>query len=94
MLIWAIVLCGSALAGLLVAYLLPYRKFSFYLAGAIPWCLLLAALVYTVYLDPNNTDGNDGLWWIIVQLFAGTIAAGTGMIVWHFIHRHVLDSGR
>lgn len=76
MLIWMILTGGSALIGATVA-LFSRHSWSIYLAGAIPWSILLVALVYTVYFVPS--DAPDASMWIIAQLIGGTVAAAFGV---------------
>lgn len=80
MLIWILLLGLSSLAGLLTAIFLK-KKWAVYVAGAVPWFGLLAAILYTEYFMPYQ--GGGASMWPIAQLFGGTIAAATGIIVFN-----------
>lgn len=68
---------GSALVGLLAATMIK-RSWSIYVAGAVPWFALLAALIYTEYFTPYK--GGGASMWLVAQVFGGTIAAVTGVV--------------
>ena len=74
--IWLILIGGSALAGVLTALLLN-KPWAIYLAGAVPWFSLLAALIYTEYFTPYK--GGGASMWPIAQLFGGAVAAAIGV---------------
>ena len=76
MIIWLFLLVLSALAGVVCACFLS-GKFGLFMAGAVPWLGLLAWLLYLEYFVPYR--GGGASMWIIGQIFAGTIAAATGV---------------
>ncbi len=78
MLTWLLLLGLSGLSGLLTALLIE-KPWAIYLAGAVPWFGLLLAILYTVYFTPYA--GGGATMWPIAQLFGGTIAAATGVVV-------------
>jgi hypothetical protein len=75
--VWLILLVPSALVGLLCALFIN-RNWAIILAAVIPWLSLLIYLLYTEYYIPYQ--GGGASMWPIAQLFAGTIAAITGVI--------------
>jgi len=76
---WLSILVPSAIIGLIVGYFSKGR-FGSMLAGAIPWFGLLAFLLYHEYVIlPNQGHPGGASMWPIAQLFAGTIAALSGI---------------
>lgn len=75
--IWMILTGASALVGMLVAVYVK-KSWAIYLAGAVPWCGLLAAILYTEYVMPYR--GGGASMWPIAQLFGGFVAAGAGVL--------------
>ena len=75
--VWLILIGGSTLIGYLIAVLLK-KNWAIYVAGAVPWFALLAALVYTEYFTAY--EGGGASMWLIAQLFGGTVAAVVGVI--------------
>lgn len=73
---WLPLLGLSALAGAVAAVTVNGRK-GLFIAGAVPWCGLLAFLLYTEYFVPYQ--GGGASMWPIAQLFGGTIAAFVGI---------------
>ena len=51
-----ILIGASALVGMLVAVYVK-KSWAIYLAGAAPWCGLLAAILYTEYVMPYRGGG-------------------------------------
>ena len=76
MAIWLILIGGSVLIGFLVA-LIVQTWWAIYLAAALPWFGMLAALLVTVYFLPN--EDADASMWLIAQLTGGTVAALVGI---------------
>lgn len=74
--VWLILIGGSVLFGFLTAKLLK-KNWAIYIAGAVPWSTLLAALIYAEYFTPY--EGGGASMWLIAQLFGGTIAAAVGV---------------
>lgn len=75
--VWLILIGGSVLIGYLTAMLLK-NNWAIYVAGAVPWFALLAALVYTEYFTPY--EGGGASMWLIAQFFGGTVAAVVGIV--------------
>ena len=74
--VWLSILIPSAIVGLICGYFIKHRR-GVVLAGAIPWLGLLVYLLYNEYFVPYQ--GGGASMWPIAQLFAGTIAAVTGI---------------
>lgn len=74
--IWASILIPSIIIGLICGYFLK-NNVGVISAGAIPWFGLLIALLYNEYFVPYQ--GGGASMWPIAQLFAGSIAAATGI---------------
>ena len=74
--IWLILIGASALVGVITALLLN-KPWAIYVAGAVPWFSLLAALIYTEYFTPYK--GGGASMWPIAQLFGGAVAAAIGV---------------
>lgn len=90
--IWLILIGGSTLAGYLTAIVLR-KSWAIYIAGALPWLALLAALVYTEYF--TSYKGGGASMWLIAQLFGGTIAAAVGVFSYkltRYIQRSKTDT--
>ncbi len=83
MYVWLILIRGSALIGFFTAILLN-KSWAIYVAGAIPWLLLLVAIVYTAYFTPYQ--GGGASMWPVAQLFGGTIAAAIGVVGYKLTH--------
>ena len=77
MLVWIVLIVGSAFIGFLTAILVK-NNMAVYLAGAIPWFVLLVAILFTEYFLPYQ--GGGASMWPIAQLVGGTIAAVVGVI--------------
>ena len=77
MYVWLILIGGSTLIGFLTAALLK-KNWAIYIAGAVPWFALLAALLYTEYFI--TYEGGGASMWLIAQLFGGTVAAVVGVV--------------
>ena len=75
--IWLILIGASALVGALTAVYVK-KSWAIYLAGALPWFGLLAAILYTEYVMPYQ--GGGASMWPIAQLFGGFVAAGVGVL--------------
>ena len=88
--VWIILIVGSAFIGFLTAVFLK-KNWAIYAAGAIPWFLLLIAILYTEYLVPYQGDGAS--MWPIAQLIGGTIAAVIGVVSF-MITRNYLGQNR
>ena len=73
---WLILISVSAFTGFLTAILVN-KTWAIYMAGAIPWFGLLAAILYTEYTTPYQ--GGGASMWPIAQLFGGAIAAAIGV---------------
>lgn len=76
MIVWIFLLLLSALAGFLCACF-HSGKFGLFLAGAVPWFGLLAWQLYLEYFAPYQ--GGGASMWLVAQIFAGTMAAATGI---------------
>ncbi len=87
MTVWAALLGGSALVGIFVALMIR-KSWAIYVAGALPWTILLGAILYTEYVLPN--DSNDASMWPIAQAVGGTIAAVVGVYA-YTLARKVLE---
>ena len=74
--IWLILIGASALVGVITALLLN-KPWAIYVAGAVPWFSLLAALIYTEYFTPYK--GGGASMWPIAQLFGGAVTAAIGV---------------
>ena len=55
MLVWIVLIVGSAFIGFLTAVLVK-NNMAIYLAGAIPWFVLLVAILYTEYFFPTRAE--------------------------------------
>ncbi|ADJ29480.1 hypothetical protein [Nitrosococcus watsonii] len=75
--VWLILIGGSTLTGFLTATLLK-KNWAIYVAGAVPWFALLAALLYTEYFTAY--EGGGASMWLIAQLFGGTVGAVVGVV--------------
>ncbi len=75
---WLAVLIPSALVGAVCAWKLHGKKALIY-SAAIPWLGFLIWLLYNEYFVPYS--GGGASMWPVAQLFAGTAAAFTGLIV-------------
>ena len=80
--VWSLLIGGSALIGTITAILCK-KSWAIYVAGAIPWFGLLAAILYTEYFTPYQ--GGGASMWPIAQLFGGTIAAVVGVIAYKVV---------
>jgi len=78
LIVWCAILIPSAIVGLACGYL-SKGKWGLIFAAVIPWLGLLAALLYSEYFRPYR--GGGASMWPIAQLFGGSIAAATGIIV-------------
>ena len=81
MIVWILLICGSALIGLLAAIYIK-KSWAVYFAGAVPWFVLLAAILYTEYMMPY--EGGGASMWPIAQLVGGTVAAVVGVVAFRF----------
>lgn len=77
--LWLAILVLSALAGALCAFVLR-GKIGLVSAAAVPWFGLLFWQLYMEYVAPYQ--GGGASMWLVAQLFAGTIAAITGLVVY------------
>ncbi len=75
--VWIILIVGSAFIGFLTAIFLK-KSWAVYAAGAIPWFILLTAILFTEYLVPYQ--GGGASMWPIAQLIGGTVAAVIGVV--------------
>lgn len=75
--VWIILIVGSAFIGFLTATFLK-KSWAVYAAGAIPWFVLLFAILFTEYLVPYQ--GGGASMWPIAQLIGGTVAAVIGVV--------------
>ena len=75
MYVWIGLIGGSTLIGVLSAILIK-KSWSMYVAGAVPWFILLAALIYTEYFSDWEKGGLGN--WLLAQFLGGTIAAAIG----------------
>ncbi len=89
MIVWLSILIPSAIIGCMCCYFCKNR-FGVMLAGGIPWFGLLAVLLYHEYFVPYQ--GGGASMWPIAQLFAGTIAAGTGIGA-YFLCKNIGNKG-
>lgn len=76
---WLIILIPSAITGIICSLLIKHR-IGIIFAGGIPWTGLLCYLLYNEYFVPYQ--GGGASMWPIAQMFAGTIAAATGVITY------------
>ena len=81
MIVWLILIGGSAFVGLLTAIYIK-QSWAIYFAGAVPWFCLLAAILYTEYMMPY--EGGGASMWPIAQLVGGTVAAVVGIAAFRF----------
>jgi hypothetical protein len=77
----------SAIVGLLCAWLLSGHSGIFF-SGAVPWFGMLAWLLHNAYFV--SYQGGGASMWPIAQLFAGTVAAASG-IGSYFLFKFVTD---
>lgn len=77
MYVWIVLIGGSTLIGFLSAMLIK-KSWSIYVAGAVPWLILLTALIYTEYFSDWEKGGLGA--WVLAQFLGGTIAAAIGVI--------------
>jgi len=84
--IWLSILIPSTIIGTICGYFIKGR-FGIILAGAIPWFGLLGVLLYYEYFVPYQ--GGGASMWPIAQLFAGTIAAGTGIVAYYLCRTYI-----
>ena len=77
MYVWIALIGGSTLIGFLSAMLIK-KNWSIYVAGAVPWFVLLAALIYTEYFSGWDKGGLGA--WVLAQFLGGTIAAVIGVV--------------
>ena len=75
MYVWIGLIGGSTLIGVISAMVIK-KYWSVYVAAAVPWFILLAALIYTEYFS-NWEKGGLGNW-LLAQFLGGTIAATIG----------------
>lgn len=87
--VWSLLIGGSALIGAITGILCK-KSWAIYVAGAVPWFGLLAAILYTEYFTPYQ--GGGASMWPIAQLFGGTIAAIVGVASCKAIHYFLDDS--
>ena len=66
------------------------KNWSIYVAGAVPWFVLLAVLIYTEYFSDWNKGGLGA--WVLAQFLGGTIAAAIGVVACIFT-RNLLNKG-
>ena len=88
--VWIILIVGSAFIGFLTAISLK-KSWAVYAAGAIPWFILLSAILFTEYLMPYQ--GGGASMWPIAQLIGGTVAAVIGVVSFR-ITRNYLGQNR
>ena len=88
--VWIILIVGSAFIGFLTAIFLK-KSWAVYAAGAIPWFILLTAILFTEYLMPYQ--GGGASMWPIAQLIGGTVAAVIGVVSFK-ITRNYLGQNR
>ena len=89
MYVWIALIGGSTLIGVLSAMLIK-KNWSIYVAGAVPWFVLLAVLIYTEYFSDWNKGGLGA--WVLAQFLGGTIAAAIGVVACIFT-RNLLNKG-
>lgn len=77
MYVWIALIGGSTLIGLLSAMLIK-KNWSIYAAGAVPWFVLLTAIIYTEYFSDWDKGGLGA--WLLAQFLGGTIAAAIGVV--------------
>lgn len=75
MLAWLLLLLPSFIVGVLCGLYIN-KQWGLWIAAALPWFGLLAALIYTEYFTPN--ENLDASMWPIAQLVGGTVAAIAG----------------
>lgn len=90
MYVWLILIGLSALTGFLTAHYIK-KDWAIYIAGAVPWFGLLAAILYTEYTTPYQ--GGGASMWPVAQFFGGTVAAAIGIISFR-LSRNFLSAGR
>jgi len=73
---WWRLITLSALAGAVCGWSFPGRRAVTW-GGAIPWCGVLAWLLYNEYFVPYR--GGGASMWPIALALAGTVAAAVGM---------------
>lgn len=81
---WFIIILGSVLSGVLCAWQFEGRR-GFLLAGGLPWCALLAWLLYHEYFVPYQSGGAS--MWPIALLWAGSIATAIGCGTYALLRR-------
>ncbi len=86
MTVWVALLGGSALVGVFVALMIR-KPWAIYVAGALPWTILLCAILYTEYVLPN--DARDASMWPIAQAVGGTIAAVVGVYAYKMTQKYL-----
>lgn len=77
MIVWLILIAGS----LAIGYFFGLRseiKGSWYYAIAVPWLVLLVAILITEYVVPYQ--GGGASMWLVAQFFGGTIAGYLGAV--------------
>ena len=89
MYVWIALIGGSTLIGVLSAMLIK-KNWSIYVAGAVPWFVLLAVLIYTEYFSDWNKGGLGA--WVLAQFLGGTIATAIGVVACIFT-RNLLNKG-
>ena len=90
MLVWTVLIVGSAFIGFLTAIFVK-KNWGVYFAGALPWFLLLAAILYTEYFMPHQ--GGGASMWPIAQLIGGTVAAVIGVISFNLTRKYLNRDG-
>ena len=81
---WATIIVLSAATGAACAWLAG-GKVARVLAAGIPWCGMLAWLLYHEYFVPYS--GGGASMWPVALLFAGTVAAAIGFFTCTWLQR-------
>ena len=89
--VWLGILIPSAIVGLICGYFIKHRS-GVVLAGVIPWLGLLVYLLYNEFFVPYQ--GGGASMWPIAQLFAGTIAAATGIGAYSLAKNYIVKKDK
>jgi len=81
---WIFILLASVVVGAVCGFAIRSR-WAVLLGGAIPWCGLLAWLLYNEYFVPYQ--GGGASMWPVAQLVAGTVSAVVGAISTAIVRR-------
>ena len=85
MIVWLILIAGSLATG----YFFGLRseiKGSWYYAIAVPWLVLLVAILITEYVVPYQ--GGGASMWLVAQFFGGSMSENTAILLDGFEKNH------